>query len=53
MKASTYIAVCKCGAMHHTYGTLQRCADLITLNGWRYENKRWKCAECARKERVS
>ncbi len=52
-RVATYVAVCKCGEMFYTYGTLQRCADLITLNGWVYEKKRWKCGACARKERAS
>lgn len=52
---SNFVAVCRCGKMHLHYGTLQQCANVITLRGWEYDKaaRKWRCAECAKGERAS
>ena len=44
-----WIAICTCGAMHTDRRGMQELANEITRMGWRYENRRWRCAQCARR----
>lgn len=53
LERSTRVAVCNCGAMVAHYGTLKDIVFEITRRGWEYENRRWHCGACARKEGVA
>jgi len=45
-----WIAICTCGAMVTDRRGVQELANEITLRGWRYIDRRWRCGACARRE---